>query len=94
MILQLREFVLHLWWSDVGSPGEDLSDLHERRSEIFEGESELARERSGLVDALVTKPACCGVPPDCGASVADNHDDPSAPSKQRHYPHSSTVSGR
>lgn len=94
MILQFREFPLHLWRRDVGSAREDLSELHERRSEIFERKSELTREQSGPVDILMAKPACCGVPTDRGAPMGDHRDDLSAPSKQRRCPHSSTVSGR
>jgi hypothetical protein len=82
VILQLREFLLYLWGGDVGSAREDLPELHERRSEIFEGKSELTRELSGPVDALVAKPACCGVPTGRGAPVSNHPDDLSAPSKQ------------
>jgi hypothetical protein len=82
VILQFREFLLHPWGGDVGPGREDLSDLHERGSEIFEGKSELTREQSGLVDALMAKPACCGVPTDRGAPVGDHCDDLSASSKE------------
>ena len=82
MILQFRQFLLHTWWGNIRTGRQQLSELHERRSEIFEGKSELTREQSGLVDALMAKPACCGVPTDRGAPVGDHCDDLSASSKE------------
>jgi hypothetical protein len=59
-----------------------LSELHERRSEIFEGKSELTREGSSFIDPLMAKLASCGVPTNRGAPVGDYRDDLSAASNQ------------
>lgn len=62
---------------------DQLSELHERGSEFFEGEAELARKRAGRVNRSVSKTRGGRVPSGRRGSSSDDRGHPQASSKCR-----------